>query len=310
MVYTYNYSVSEAMVVFGFAVAMFAVPFAIYFFKPASELFKYFLTFFSITYMFCILYMQDGNIDNIFLLYVVLASASLYFNVKFTLFTTFVLCTETTLGFIFLRETLYPLLMPTSVISLIFNFLVIGVLLAFQGEWGKRMLRSYESAYMKSITDPLTQIRNRAFFDEYLHDAIEQTRKYGEPFSLVIMDIDGFKAFNDTYGHPVGDLVLKTTCSVIQETIRKTDIFCRFGGEEFTLILKATSLADAQVISEKIRDCVEKHSLEYEGMKLNITISMGITEFALRDDASTIVARADQGLLRAKKTGKNRVVSI
>lgn len=309
LVYTYHWSVPEALGVFGFAVAMFAVPFAIYFIRPASALFKYFFVFFSITYMFSLLYLQDGNIDNIFLLYVILAGASLYFDVKFTLFTTCILCAETTLGFIFLRERLYPLLAPASVISLIFNFLVIGILLAFQGEWGKRMMRSYESAYDKSITDPLTLVRNRAFFDEYLRDAIDKTCMQCEPFSLAILDIDDFKAFNDTYGHLVGDQVLKTTSGLIQKMIRKTDILCRFGGEEFTLILKSTNLTDANVITEKIRASVENNILEHEGKTLHITISMGVTECDIRDDPTVIVERADQALLQAKKNGKNRVVS-
>jgi diguanylate cyclase (GGDEF)-like protein len=307
--YLTDLSLPGALVTFGFAVAMFALPLLVYFIKPSSPVFKYLFVFFAITYMFILLYIQKGNIDNLFLLYVILASASLYFDVEFTLYTTAVLCAETVLGLIFLREALFPLLVPASVFSLIANFLVIGLLLAFQGEWGKRMMRSYESAYDRSITDPLTQARNRAFFDEYLRDTADQARKYGEIFSVAILDIDGFKVFNDTYGHPVGDLVLKTTTKTIQETIRKTDILCRFGGEEFTLIFKATCLEDALVITEKIRAAVEKSVLEHEGKKLSITISLGVTEFSIRDDAAAIVARADQALLKAKQSGKNRVES-
>ncbi len=303
------FSLSEALVTFGLAVAMFSLPLILYFARPSSAIFKYLFVFFAITYIFVILYIQKGSIDNIFLLYVILASASLYFDVKFTLYTTAILCAETVLGLIFLREALFPLMVSASVISLIVNFLIIGALLAFQGEWGKRMMSSYESVYDKSITDPLTQARNRAFFDEYLRDTLEQARKYGETFSVVILDIDNFKAFNDTYGHPVGDLVLKTTVRTIQETIRKIDILCRFGGEEFTLILKATCLTDGLIITEKIRSAVEKNALEHEGKQLSVTISLGVTEFSPRDDPAAIVARADQALLRAKQSGKNRVVS-
>jgi diguanylate cyclase (GGDEF)-like protein len=271
--------------------------------------FKYLFVFFAISYMFVLLYIQKGNIDNLFLLYVILASASLYFDVEFTLYTTIVLCAETVLGLIFMHDVLYPLLPPASVFSLIANFLVIGALLAFQGEWGKRMMNSYESAYDKSITDALTQVRNRAFFDDYLRDTTEHSRKYGEIFSVAILDIDNFKAFNDTYGHPVGDLVLKETTKTIQESIRKTDILCRFGGEEFTLIFKATGLADALIITEKIRSAVENNALEHEGKKLSITISLGVTEFQKRDNAAALLERADQALLRAKQSGKNRVKS-
>ncbi len=305
--YFMEYSLAGALVTFGFAAAMFALPLGIYFIRPSSAVFKYLFVFFAITYMFIILYIQKGSIDNIFLLYVILASASLYFDVEFTLYTTAILCAETILGLVFLRDVLFPLMVPASVISLIVNFLIIGILLAFQGEWGKRMMVSYESAYDKSITDPLTHVRNRAFFDEYLRDTTEQARKYGETFSVAILDIDNFKAFNDTYGHPVGDLVLKTTTRTIQETIRKTDILCRFGGEEFTLIFKTINLKDALVITEKIRTAVEKATLEHEGRNLSITISLGLTEFSPRDDPALLIERADQALLRAKESGKNRV---
>ncbi len=307
--YLTDFSLSGALVTFGLAVAMFAPPLILYFARPSSALFKYLFVFFAITYMFSLLYIQKGNIDNLFLLYVILAGASLYFNVEFTLYTTGILCAETVLGLIFLRNELFPLLVPASVVSLMVNFLVMGAMLAFQGEWGKRMMSSYESVYDKSITDALTQVRNRSFFDEYLRDTAEQARKYGETFSVAILDIDGFKAFNDTYGHPVGDLVLKETARTIQGVIRKTDILCRFGGEEFTLILKTACLADALVITEKIRAAVERRALEHEGKKLSITLSLGLTEFSPRDDPAAMVARADQALLRAKQSGKNRVES-
>lgn len=307
--YFTDFSLSGGLVTFGFAAAMFAPPLAVYFARPSSVLFKYLFVFFAITYVFALLYIQKGNIDNLFLLYVILAGASLYFDVEFTLFTTGILCAEMVLGFIFLRKELFPLLVPASVISLMVNLLVIGALLAFQGEWGKRMMSSYDSVYDKSITDALTQARNRAFFDEYLRDTVEHARKYGETFSVAILDIDGFKSFNDTYGHPVGDLVLKATARTIQGTIRKTDVLCRFGGEEFTLILSAACLADALVVTEKIRAAVEKNGVEHEGKELSITISLGLTEFSPRDDAAALVARADQALLKAKQSGKNRVVS-
>ncbi len=307
--YFVDSSVIGTIRVFGLALAMFGLPLIIYFIRPSSAVFKYLFVLFAITYMFVLLYIQKGNIDNLFLLYVILASASLYFDVEFTLYTTVVLCAEMILGLIFMREALFPLLVPASVFSLIANFLVIGILLAFQGEWGKRMMTSYESVYDRSITDGLTQARNRAFFDEYLRDTIEQARKYGETFSVAILDIDNFKAFNDTYGHPVGDLVLQTATRTIQEIIRKTDLLCRFGGEEFTLIFKATALPDARQIAEKIRSAVEKKALESEGQKLYITISLGVTEFQIRDDDAALIKRVDQALLRAKELGKNRVES-
>lgn len=187
------------------------------------------------------------------------------------------------------------------------NFLVIGGLLAFQGEWGKKMINSYESVYDKSITDFLTKVRNRAFFDDYLHDMIRQSRKYSEKFSVVMLDIDNFKSFNDTYGHLVGDLVLQKTCQKIQESIRKTDILSRFGGEEFTIICKATSLHDTLVIAEKVRSGVDSNIISNEGKDLHITVSIGVTGFSGEDDSNSLIKRVDNALLLAKERGKNRV---
>lgn len=187
------------------------------------------------------------------------------------------------------------------------NFLVIGGLLAFQGEWGKKMINSYESVYDKSITDFLTKVRNRAFFDDYLHDMIRQSRKYSEKFSVVMLDIDNFKSFNDTYGHLVGDLVLQKTCQKIQESIRKTDILSRFGGEEFTIICKAASLHDTLVIAEKVRSGVDSNIISNEGKDLHITVSIGVTGFSGEDDSNSLIKRVDNALLLAKERGKNRV---
>ena len=212
--YFVSLSLSETLAVFGLAVAMFALPLLIYFAKPSSAVFKYLFVFFAITYMFVILYIQKGNIDNLFLLYV---------------------------GWELVGLSSYLLI----------------------GHWYEK--KSASNAAMK--------------------------------------------AFNDTYGHPVGDLVLKETTRTVQEKIRKTDILCRFGGEEFTVIFKATCLEDAKVISEKIRSAVEKNALEHEGKPLSVTISIGVTEFRLHDGPASLVDRADKALLVAKQSGKNRVES-
>ncbi len=307
--FTY-FSVIETLLVSGIAVAMFAIPLIVYFINKSSKLFKYLFIFFAVTYMFIILYIQKGNLDNIFLLFVILSAASLYFDVKFTLYTTGVICIETLLGFVFFREVLYPLLVPASVASLAVNFIIIGFLLAFQGEWGKKMMSSYEAVYDKSITDFLTQTRNRAFFDDYLHDTIIQSKKYNEKFCVIMLDIDNFKTFNDQYGHPVGDLVLQNTCKTIQEVIRKTDILSRFGGEEFTVICKGSSIECALAIAEKIRAGVDSNTILHEGRELHITVSVGVTEFTGSDNSASLVKRVDDALLLAKQNGKNRVESL
>lgn len=310
LVYLTNLSPAETLRTFGLALAMFSPPFVVYFSKPSSRAFKYVFTFFAVTYMFMVLYDQKGNIDNLFLLFVILSAASLYFDLKFTLYTTAVLCVEALLGLLFFRAELYPLLAPAGVLSLVVNFLVIGALLAFQGEWGKKMMSSYESVYDKSITDALTNTHNRAFFDDYLDDTITQYRKYGESFCIAILDIDNFKSFNDTYGHPVGDLVLQKTCQAIQDAIRKTDVLSRFGGEEFTIVLKSASIQEARAVAEKVRRRVHDNAIAYDGEDLRISISIGVAECSATDDSASLVKRADNALLLAKQRGKNRVESL
>lgn len=310
LVYFTNFSVRETLIVSGIAIVMFSPPLILYFIKPSSRVFKYLFTFFAVTYMFIILYIQKGNIDNLFLLFVILSAASVYFDVAYTLYTTGILCLEALLGLLFFREDLYPLLAPAGVGSLVVSFLVIGCLLAFQGEWGKKMMTNYEAVYDKSITDFLTQVRNRAFFDDYLQDTIIQSKKYGEKFCVVMLDIDNFKSFNDKYGHQVGDLVLQKTCRTIQDVIRKTDILSRFGGEEFTVICKASSIKDGLIIAEKIRAGVDGSAITHEHQELHITISVGVTEFSRGDNSENLIKRVDDALLKAKQRGKNRIESL
>ena len=162
-----------------------------------------------------------------------------------------------------------------------------------------------------SITDSLTGLLNRRYFEERISEEMERSKRHGQPFSLIILDIDDFKRFNDTYGHLCGDEALKNTANEIRRCVRIIDIAARYGGEEFAIILPTTEKEDAGLIGERIRS-------EIEGMPFNIkeaekavkqTVSLGIASYP--GDASSVeelINNADRALYRAKGLGKNRVV--
>ncbi|WP_024787377.1 MULTISPECIES: diguanylate cyclase [unclassified Lebetimonas] len=152
----------------------------------------------------------------------------------------------------------------------------------------------------------ITEIYNRLEMNKRLIEEIERAKRYKTPLSIIYFDIDYFKKINDTYGHEKGDFVLKEISKLIKENIRKTDIFGRWGGEEFLIILPSTKAKEAVKISEKLRKIIQEHN--FDG--LNVTISFGISELKENDDNISIVNRADKALYKAKEKGRNRVVYI
>lgn len=158
-------------------------------------------------------------------------------------------------------------------------------------------------------TDALTQLFNRRHLDAALDQEMERTRRSGAPASIAIIDADHFKTINDSYGHLSGDKVLITLAGIIQNAIRKVDIACRYGGEEFAVILPATPLMVAIQVVERIRSSIAETEFSIESGNINVTVSIGLTSFTGSDtDASAqILARADAELYRAKHEGRNRV---
>lgn len=155
--------------------------------------------------------------------------------------------------------------------------------------------------------DKLTGIYNRHKFEELFTLEAERSRRFSQPLSLIMIDIDHFKAVNDTYGHDVGDEVLKTLTDIIDESIRKIDIFARWGGEEFLVLSPSTDLKNIQILAEKLRLAVENAPFP----KVNhITISLGVSTFKEDDTFSDLFKRVDQGLYQAKEQGRNQVGSI
>lgn len=153
-------------------------------------------------------------------------------------------------------------------------------------------------------TDPLTGISNRRAFQRALKREISFAKRHELPLSFVMIDIDYFKRINDTYGHKVGDYVLKKFAMIIESSIRQEDIFARFGGEEFILLLPNTKIDSAFEVSERIRQKIEK--TQFKGIKEKITASFGITELLKTDEAMDALKRADDALYEAKKKGRNR----
>lgn len=156
-----------------------------------------------------------------------------------------------------------------------------------------------------SVTDRLTGIYNRLKFDRDLEFEISFSRDNDYEFSLIMIDIDHFKRVNDTYGHDVGDIVLKQLVEVVKTQIRDTDIFARWGGEEFIVMARMSGLSKARSLAERIRESVEKSEFEIVG---NITCSIGVASYVDGDTEKSIAKRVDEALYAAKESGRNRVI--
>jgi diguanylate cyclase (GGDEF) domain len=156
-----------------------------------------------------------------------------------------------------------------------------------------------------SVTDSLTGIYNRTKFNDELNTWITSSKKHATPLSLVMLDIDDFKRVNDLYGHLVGDVILKNLTAMIKNSIRSTDIFARWGGEEFTILLPNTDLQRAMEIMEQMRIQIQDNNF-YKAQ--NVTCSFGLVSLEENETAESLLQRVDQLLYDAKNCGKNIVV--
>ena len=153
-----------------------------------------------------------------------------------------------------------------------------------------------------TVTDPLTGVGNRRYFNVSLKNEINDAHRYKYPLSLIMFDIDFFKQVNDTHGHDIGDEVLKEYTKLISKLLRSGDEFCRIGGEEFIVILPHSNIENALKIADKLRCAVERHK-----KILPITMSFGVVEYEEGEEFDTLFKRADDALYRAKENGRNRV---
>lgn len=169
--------------------------------------------------------------------------------------------------------------------------------------------RDFEQQYRLATTDGLTELYNHRYFQEQIRMQVEQSKRYNHNFSLIIIDIDFFKKFNDTFGHQSGDAVLRQVAQTVKKNVRSTDIVCRYGGEEMSIILPNTGKDEALSTAQKICERVASKKFKLAGDKeTNVTISLGVSTFPYDgDSASSIIEAADKRLYNAKNNGRNQV---
>ncbi len=163
---------------------------------------------------------------------------------------------------------------------------------------------------MLAHTDPLTQVLNRRALTVRLASELERARRYDSVLTLLMVDLDHFKKVNDTYGHLVGDEVLREVATLLQNEVRSVDVVARYGGEEFVAVLPETSLAGAMIFAERIREHVAATPFASSLVEpLRLTASIGVSSYpsATISTVDDLFARADEALYRAKADGRNRV---
>jgi len=159
-----------------------------------------------------------------------------------------------------------------------------------------------------SQTDSLTGLYNRRYFMDLFTVEFERALRYENDLSFIILDIDHFKSINDTHGHQAGDEVLKKTAEMVKSNLRTSDCICRYGGEEFCMLLPQTNLDRAIIIAEKLRRTVSEAFFPVNGSTITLTASFGVTHFRKEDKLFTdLIERADKALYEAKNNGRNRV---
>ncbi|MFA6267743.1 MAG: PleD family two-component system response regulator [Pseudolabrys sp.] len=175
----------------------------------------------------------------------------------------------------------------------------------------ERLRDNVAASIEMAITDALTGLHNRRYMETHLAALTEQAAQRGKPLAVLILDIDFFKSVNDGHGHDAGDDVLREFAVRIRKSIRNIDLACRYGGEEFVIVMPETDLAVAGMVAERIRRRIagEPFSIQQGATSLDVTISIGIAALGgTGDTAATMLKRADQALYRAKRDGRNRVV--
>ena len=176
------------------------------------------------------------------------------------------------------------------------------------------MRQMTESLTMKSatfqhaaLTDPLTGLQNRRYFDDALAQYMDEFSRIERPLGIMILDIDHFKSINDTYGHDVGDEVIKALSNTIRDYTRYHDIAARIGGEEFAVVAPNVTPEDLDKLANRLRLAVSGLTFNVGNVRLRVTISIGIAMWDCKESGSALYKRADSNLYNAKRTGRNRV---
>jgi diguanylate cyclase (GGDEF)-like protein len=180
-----------------------------------------------------------------------------------------------------------------------------------QLEMEEEALRDSEKKYRElSIVDDLTQLYNSRHFYFQLKIELDRSNRYEQPLTLLLIDLDDFKQFNDAYGHVEGDQVLLRLGQVVKRCLRQTDSAYRYGGEEFTILLPMTTSKDGAVTAERIRSEFKKENFSpVPGQDVHVTVSIGLAQYKPQEDMKVFVHRVDQLMYQGKKNGKDRVCS-
>ena len=158
-----------------------------------------------------------------------------------------------------------------------------------------------------AMHDTLTQLPNRRYLESFLNYKMEEFQRFGRPFAVLFADIDNFGRFNNTYGHDVGDAVLRNIAASIRQSVRRNDLVGRWGGEEYVGIYSVTGESDLPIIGEKFRQLVRNTEVGCDAGTLNVSVSVGITMSRAEDTVNSMVERADGLMYQSKHTGKDRV---
>lgn len=169
----------------------------------------------------------------------------------------------------------------------------------------------YQATQQLAITDGLTGVYNRRYFQRQLESELRRAPRYGYPTSLILLDVDHFKQFNDANGHLLGDQVLRSMAQILRDSVRETDVVARYGGEEFAVILPETAPEVALTVAERIRNRMRQHAFWGKGQKpVQVTASLGIASHSTSEvTAEQLIERADKALYKAKHSGRDRVCS-
>jgi len=167
-----------------------------------------------------------------------------------------------------------------------------------------KLMKELENA---AYIDGLTGLYNRKHFSELANADVERAQRLNQTIYTAMLDLDFFKKVNDTYGHAAGDMVLKTTAGVIRQTIRAYDLLCRYGGEEFAFLILDLDALEAFNLVERIRENIESTIINYEGIEIKITCSIGLAKFLRTDNLESSIKKSDEALYVAKNSGRNQV---
>ena len=176
-----------------------------------------------------------------------------------------------------------------------------------QGEAGIKNLVLFDQVKGMAIRDALTGLYNYGYFKETLHYEVEKSRRYNMPLSLLFLDVDDFKRVNDTLGHVKGDKILRQVGAILKKGVRQADLLCRYGGDEFVMLLSQTPQDQAMVLAERLRQSVAQSSMNRLEQRFKVTVSIGVAGLGPETSTEDLIKEADAAHYRAKQAGKNRV---